>query len=512
MNKKVLIFIAITTLNLIILNSSELRLRGMSGISPNGLFVVQDSWCDSFFVNPAYAPENRFLLINLYNNINIMIDKKREDGDHDTNSIDNSSINFTLYEGMLIPIKNFSFGFDFSFLGNYLNNKNEYSYYYHYYYSYYPYYDSFTDYDNGISITNQYYLKSKILFSWNINKFVNIGFDIGIKSSLFDSIYSGYDNNDTRVDVIDKYYDSKPINLTASTTFGLLFKNDKIKFSLSIPVNLTYYTLEWLKINDSAFPYDSNKYDRDKSYYTEKLTSDSNYIFEIGLRTSLDIDASKKIMLRIPFQINFSYQNALMPDEIMIRNNYFKEYYFEIKSGFSINNRINEKVLLFYGFDTNYSITNSYRYRSDKISSNDDQNYYYYFIEPNFKFGLFIGGEFNVLKWLDIRSGINFNFFNYDHSLTYHIRDEDEKYDIDLAVDTSITSGITFKPSNNFSIELNTNFYINRFNFSKASSYYSVIDRSKDERSSTFTFDVGFVIKIDTDKKKSEEKNESIIE
>ena len=56
--KKIFFIISLLLILSIILDATELRLNGMSGISKSGLFVVPDTWCDSFYVNPAYSSEN----------------------------------------------------------------------------------------------------------------------------------------------------------------------------------------------------------------------------------------------------------------------------------------------------------------------------------------------------------------------------------------------------------------------------------------------------------------------
>ena len=201
------------------IHTSELRLKAMAGISNLGLYVVPDIWCDSFFVNPAYAPENKNNLINIFSNAYLSFYDSDKVFKSDITDYHNSNIGLNLRTnsdfGMIIPLKKFSLGFNLKFHTDYNKYKDLI--------------------DGDLYEANRFDLYSDLLFSWKINKFVNLGFILGVNTLLYNNDKSIHDG--AVYDPIEKTI----FDIDCSNNFGIHFKRNKLNFSLSFPISFRYY-------------------------------------------------------------------------------------------------------------------------------------------------------------------------------------------------------------------------------------------------------------------------------
>ncbi len=479
------------------INTSELRLRSMSGISSLGLYVVPDDWCDPFFVNPAYAPENNKLLINFYDKFYFNMSQEEY-----IQNIDNDPFEYSyktseklidfkndFIYGMLIPINYFILGFNINFNSEYYkrayerrNIEEDFD-------------ESDEDYFDSISLLNYCNLSINSLFSWEIKENINIGFIVGVDSVL-------YKNGERYSGSVSTNSNETPLNIFWNTNFGLLFKKESLSVSISLPFTFNYfYETEHV-----------NSYNMD-IYQFEK------YSGTVFLRTVFDISITDEIFFRIPVELGFGY--SVYSEKYSVDSSYeddtyyyYKKYDIPIKCAFSVNNKINEKVLIFYGLDTQFEYYKEYL----DVRTDDTDNLYsedYNSFELNV--GTFIGGEFNLLKWLDLRAGFNtillkyskykkyntlgLNIYNFDIDILDVEKYNIYKNSIQFLVNANISTGLAFKPKDYFTIELAANFLIFTPEISDEESEFSynmdiIETENRNLFNFTFGFDLGFVFKI----------------
>jgi len=434
--KKICPVIIIILSAVLFISPSEMRMEAMGAKSAIGHYVVPDDWCDTFYINPCFSVFVDKRLINAYSFLSFSkeIQGRWRDTDPGINTFSSIEENYDIKSlnnyGMIIPLKKFKLGFKFQFDTLNFNSNNN--------------YDSVPE-EISKNWEHNIILRPEILFAWDITPSFSFGFNIKNNSFIYNDIGYKVDNN---FDISGNT--SMPVKFDITQSFGFLIKNKKNLISLTIPFSFGYHDINFDFSMDDTHTTDYEKY------------SKSNYIkiYKTGIKFLEDIYITEKTSFRI--QVNTSFE---LEDNYRVYNSYYSsnstkpEKYSYLKNitvpvsmAFSVYHKINDIVLLFYGFDIFDSfLTNIY----SNVSYTDD--YEYGLFENDNKIGLFIGGEFNVLKWLTVRIGLTSLIFNH----TFY--DQAEPYSTNyrqfsFPLRTNLTAGLAFKPAESFTIEINSGF------------------------------------------------------
>ena len=169
----------------------------------------------------------------------------------------------------------------------------------------------------------------------------------------------------------------------------------------------------------------------------------------------------------------------------------------------SVNNKINEKVLIFYGLDAEFLL--SYEYEAEENGLNLHEKY------KHIGAGAFIGGEFNLLKWMTLRAGIKSYIFTISD---YYFEEAEISYNANqksFIQNTDISAGLSIIPDNSVEIEINTNFLnINFNNEERKQEYNNSLEEERKETVLTAEINFGIVIKIDHKNKKENTETEDV--
>jgi hypothetical protein len=480
--------------------STESRLLGMGGISYLNFIVVPDIWCDTFFVNPAYASDNsgdfdKFYLNN-YLSIYINPSENKKTVSSDSN-YDNKYFNLIANDnsGMLIQIKRMVLGFQFGFNTSYYKADRE---------NYYK-----PDKTSDITENQVYNLNGSLLFSFFINEKFNFGFNAGVNAKIYDVNTENYEQKNTTTGVISsstKTNSKVPININGTINIGFINKFDNLTLSYSFPVFVVY--------NQT---YNGDFYNKTIDDWEKRV----DFIYG-GIRSNLvfDIQITKIFSLRIPIYIGFTIKNITRQYNANrsiftnLKGNeqyYVNQFGIPVSGALSINNKINEKVLLDYGFDfrTTSLIGNGFSNEYNKNSNIEAFNI-------NLDIGTFVGGEFNISQWFTLRTGFesylfNFSYISYknidrlaisslgnfpQYTVSSYSKSKTEIFNINdntfsFLSNMSVYCGVSFNPIKWFSLELTSSLYSYMYN--RATNESNVDDQSF---SFVINFSLGTVFKL----------------
>jgi hypothetical protein len=417
-NILILVFVLITSKMIIF--SSQLRISALSGIGNYGSILVPDLWCDSFFVNPAYAGDCEKSILNIDNGFNFI----------------NKSL--VLYQsfGILKPGKNNSvFGFKISNIPLAMRFRE---------------YDIIGSYNSIYSASFDevfpFYADCDFLKAWKINNDLSLGFNIGLftKSVKNIAVYIG------------------PTFAEAQFTFGLLNNYGYLINSLSFPLKIAY----------------SYKYNIYYGYYYSNnywMTDRNNLSINPEINENLDFKCTKDFSIRIPISIGLNYEirndsysfsdrSFTSENEKYFYNNF--EVYF--KTALSFINKIDDKAMIFYGFET-LALKNFYSYNTNpSIRALHSPELF------NFKISTFFGTEIYAYNnYLTVRLGINSQIFmiKYEELPDIGVVLDKNEY-LQLSSNIILKSGVSINPNDLMSIEFNTNFSISFFRVAGQSIYY----------------------------------------